>query len=135
MKFALLIYDTNTATPDPNPDPAVFAKVMEEYNAFTKGITDAGIYLGGEALQPNLTATTVRVRDGETMMTDGPFVETKEGLGGFYLLDCPSLDDALAWAAKCPGSWYGSVEVRPVVTWDEYEADEIEHKPIGATTS
>jgi hypothetical protein len=132
MKYAILIYDENTANPDPNPDPAMWGQVMAEYNAFTKAMTDAGVYLGGEALQPNPTATTVRIRDGNTMTTDGPFAETKEGLGGFYLLDCRDLDEALAWAAKCPGSWYGSVEVRPVVTFEEYDPSEIEHKAIGA---
>ena len=116
MKYALLIYDENTASPSPEPpDPALWGQVMDEYNAFTKAITDAGVYRGGEALQPNPTATTVRVRDGKTLTTDGPFAETKEGLGGFYLLECADLDEALGWAAKCPGSWYGSVEVRPVM--------------------
>jgi hypothetical protein len=132
MKYAILIYDENTASPDPNPDPASFGKVMEEYNAFSKAITDAGVYVGGEALQPNPTATTVRVRDGAPMITDGPFIESKEGLGGFYILDCKDLDEALAWAGKCPGAWYGSVEVRPVVTFEEFDAADIEHRPVGA---
>jgi hypothetical protein len=132
VKYALLIYDENTANPSPEPpDPAVWGKVMDEYNAFTKAITDAGINLGGEALQPNPTATTVRVRDGRTMTTDGPFAETKEGLGGFYLLDVPDLDAALDWAAKCPGSWYGSVEVRPVVDFSQYAEGTIEHRAVG----
>jgi hypothetical protein len=121
LKYVLLIYDENTANPSPEPpDPAMWGQIMDEYNAFTKAITDAGIHHGGEALQPNPTATTVRVRDGRTLTTDGPFAETKEGLGGFYLIDAPDLDAALAWAAKCPGSWYGSVEVRPVVDFSEY---------------
>lgn len=119
MKYALLIYDENTASPSPEPpDPALWGQVMDEYNAFTKAIADAGVYRGGEALQPNPTATTVRVRDGKTLTTDGPFAETKEGLGGFYLLECADLDEALGWAAKCPGSWYGTVEVRPVVDFE-----------------
>jgi hypothetical protein len=133
VKYAILIYDENTATPNPNPDPALMGKVMNEYNAFTKAINDAGINLGGEALQPNPTATTVRVRAGEAITTDGPFVESKEGLGGFYILDCKDLDEALGWAAKCPGAWYGTVEVRPVMTFEEYEPADIEHKPVGAT--
>lgn len=116
MKYALLIYDENTASPSPEPpDPEVWGKVMDEWNAFTRALTEAGINLGGEALQPNPAATTVRVRDGRTLTTDGPFAETKEGLGGFYLIECRDLDEALAWAAKCPGAWYGSVEVRPVI--------------------
>jgi hypothetical protein len=134
VKYAILIYDENTANPDPTPpDPAVWGQVMAEYNAFTKAITDAGVNLGGEALQPNPTATSVRVRDGRTVTTDGPFAETKEGLGGFYVLECKDLDEALAWAAKCPGSWYGTVEVRPVVDFSEYDQADIEHKAVGAS--
>lgn len=132
MKYAILIYDENSVNPDPDPDPAVWGQVMAEYNAFTKAISDAGINLGGEALQPVPTATTVRVQDGKTLTTDGPFAETKEGLGGFYILDCKDLDEALAWAAKCPGSWYGKVEVRPVVTWEGEPEGTIEHKAVGA---
>jgi hypothetical protein len=134
VRYAILIYDENTANPSPEPpDPAVIGQVMDEYNAFTKAITDAGVYLGGEALQPHPTATTVRVRDGKTLTTDGPFAETKEGLGGFYVLDCRDLDEALSWAAKCPGAWYGSVEVRPVVDFSQdFDPSQIEHKPIGS---
>jgi hypothetical protein len=116
VQYILLIYDEETAHPSPEPpDPAVWGQVMDEYNAFTKDLRDAGVYRAGEALQPNPTATTVRIRDGKTLMTDGPFAETKEGLGGFYLLECENLDETLAWAAKCPGARYGSIEVRPIV--------------------
>jgi hypothetical protein len=132
VKYAILIYDENTVNPDPNPDPAVWGQVMAEYNAFTMAINEAGINHGGEALQPVQTATTVQVRDGKTLTTDGPFAETKEGLGGFYILDCKDLDDALVWAAKCPGSWYGRVEVRPLITFEEYDQADIEHKAVGA---
>lgn len=133
MKYAILIYDENTASPSQEPpDPAVMGQIMAEYNAFTKEITDAGVNLGGEALQPNPTATSVRVRDGNTVTTDGPFAETKEGLGGFYLIEASDLDEALAWAAKCPGSWYGTVEVRPVMSFEKYEEGSIEHKAVGA---
>ena len=132
MKYAILIYDENTVNPDVDPDPAQWGQAMAEYNAFTKAINDAGINLGGEALQQASTATTVQVKDGRTLTTDGPFAETKEGLGGFYILDCKDLDEALAWAAKCPGAWYGKVEVRPVMSFDEYDAEEIEHKAVGA---
>jgi len=132
VKYAILIYDENTVNPDVDPDPAQWGQVMAEYNAFTKEINDAGVNHGGEALQPNATATSVRIRDGHTVTTDGPFAETKEGLGGFYILDCKDLDDALAWAAKCPGSWYGTVEVRPIATFEEYDQADIEHKAVGA---
>lgn len=98
MRFALLIYDENTANPSSEPpDPAVWGNVMNEYNAYTQAMRDAGVYAGGEALEPNPTATTVRIRDGQTATTDGPFAETKEGLGGFYLVDCANLDEALDW--------------------------------------
>ena len=131
MKYAILIYDENTANPSPEPpDPAMMGKIMAEYNAFSKELNDAGVNLGGEALQPNPTATTIRVRDGKTVTTDGPFAETKEGLGGFYLIEAKDLDEALAWGAKCPGSWYGTVEVRPVMDFEGLEnADQ--HKAVG----
>jgi hypothetical protein len=133
VKYAILIYDENTANPDPGPpDPEVWGQVMAEYNAFSQALADAGVNLGGEALQPNPTATTVRVRDGRTVTTDGPFAETKEGLGGFYVIDCRDLDEALAWAAKCPGSWYGSVEVRPVVNFSEYDTASAEQSAVTA---
>lgn len=132
MKYAILIYDENTVNPDPNPDPAAWGQVMAQYNEFTKAINEAGINHGGEALQPVQTATTIPVRDGRTITTDGPFAETKEGLGGFYILDCKDLDDALAWAARCPGSWHGRVEVRPLMTFEEYDQADIEHKAVGA---
>lgn len=132
MKYALLIYDENTASPSPEPpDPAVWGKVMEDYNGFTRDLNEAGVNRGGEALQPNPTATTVRVRDGRTLTTDGPFAETKEGLGGFYLIDVADLDEALAWAARCPGSWYGTVEVRPVIDF-EVTAETDQHRAVGA---
>jgi len=75
--------------------------------------------VAGDALQPTSTATSVRVRDGETLTTDGPFAETKEVLGGYYLIDVETLDEALEWAAKIPGAGHGTIEVRPVVT--DYE--------------
>lgn len=121
MKYVLLIYDENTANPAPEPpDPMVLAHVTDEYNAYTAELDRAGVRLAGEALQPNPTATSVRVRDGQTVTTDGPFAETKEGLGGFYLIEAPDLDAALAWAAKCPGAKYGTMEVRPVLDFSQY---------------
>ena len=84
------------------------------YMAFTQEVQDTGILLAGEGLYPTPTATTVRVRDGERSVTDGPFAETKEQLGGFYLLDCKDLDEAIGYAAKIPGAQSGCIEVRPV---------------------
>ena len=91
--------------------------------AFTKDIVDRGIHKGGEALQQIATATTVRVREGETLTTDGPFAETKEQLGGFYLLECADLDEAIAWAKKVPLSG-GGIEVRPVMDYTQYGYEE-----------
>lgn len=122
MKYAILIYDESTADPDATAvDPEALGQVMAEYDAYTRALTDAGIHQGGEPLQSHATATTVRIRDGKTLTTDGPFAETKEGLGGFYLIDVKDLDEALEWAARCPGARYGSIEVRPVVDFSQYE--------------
>jgi hypothetical protein len=88
---------------------------MAEYWAYTNEISQAGVRQFGEALLPTTTATTVRVRDGKTLTTDGPFAETKEQLGGFYLIDCKDLDEAIHWAAKIPGARGGSIEVRPIM--------------------
>ena len=85
---------------------------------YTEELTKSGLLSRGEALQPHQTATTVRVRAGETLLTDGPFAETKEVLGGFYLVEVPDVDAALEWAAKMPNIHYGSVEVRPVVSFE-----------------
>jgi hypothetical protein len=123
VKYAILIFDEETAHPSPNPpDPAEWGQVMEEYNAYTQMLRDNGLYLGGEALEPNPSATTVRIRDGKTLTTDGPFAETKEALGGFYLVEARDLDHALQLAAACPGAKWGSIEVRPVVDFSNVDA-------------
>jgi hypothetical protein len=111
MRYLLLIYSEE---PTGAPDPAEAEKVMNEYWAYSDAISKAGASPGGEALQDSRTATTVRVKDGERVVTDGPFAETREVLGGFYLIDVPNLDAAIDWAAKCPGARVGSVEVRPI---------------------
>jgi hypothetical protein len=89
--------------------------VYNAYNAFTNEIRESGTYITGEALQPTATATTVRVRNGQTLTTDGPYAETKEQLGGFYMVECADLDEAIAWAAKIPGAKEGAIEVRPIM--------------------
>ena len=120
MQYALLIYGEEGDLAEITPEDQ--QKMMDEYWAFDKEITDAGIKRGGEALNFTPTATTVRVRNGETLTTDGPFAETKEALGGFYLVDVADLDEAIAVSAKLPGSWYGSVEIRPVMVFDAPDA-------------
>ena len=102
---------------DVMPTPDAAAAMLPAYEKFGKAVADAGVLRGGNALQPSGTATTVRVRNGETLTTDGPYAETKEQLGGYYLLECEHLDEALRWAAQIPGASDGSVEVRPIRTF------------------
>ena len=114
MKYLCTIYgDESQMT---NATPEQMNEMLAAYGAFGEEAGD--VILGGEGLQPTSTATTVRVRDGERMLTDGPFAETKEQLGGFYLLECNSLDEAIEWASKIPGAASGSVEVRPVMNYE-----------------
>ena len=117
MKYALLIYYDSTI----ESTEAEQAEVFEAYNKFTNDINERGINLGGEALHGADSATTVRVREGDVLTTDGPFAETKEVLAGFYLIESPDLDAAIKVAADLPGSWTGSVEVRPVWDWESGE--------------
>src|SRR4051812_34948876 len=112
MRYLMLIYTPETTMA---PAPAEGRKMMEAYATFTQEVRDNGMLQGGEALQPTTTATTVKVRNGERMITDGPFAETREQLGGFYLLNCKDLDEALDYAAKIPGAQLGSIEVRPIM--------------------
>jgi hypothetical protein len=112
MQYLVLIYSEEPTAP---PDQAQIGQVMAEYNAYSQMLRDRGAFVGGEALQPTSTATTVRVRDGQTMTTDGPFAETKEALGGYYLIEAKDLDEALKLGGACPGAKYGSIEVRPIV--------------------
>jgi hypothetical protein len=99
-------------------DAAARKNVMAEYGAFTQSIIQSGHFKAGDGLQPTATATTVRVREGKTLTTDGPFAETREQLGGYYLVEARDLDTALAIAARIPGATTGSIEVRPVMIYD-----------------
>jgi hypothetical protein len=111
MRYALLIY---TAEPTEQTPSDAMADEFARYNAFTEHLRARGAYEAGEALDSTSTATTVRVRDGRTLTTDGPFAETKEALGGFYLLEAADLDEAIAYAAMIPGARHGAIEVRPI---------------------
>ena len=113
MQYLLLIYAPELPDQSEIP-PEVFQKQLEEYDALTREARGRGLMLAGEALQPTETATSVRVRDGNTLVTDGPFAETKEALGGFYLMECRDLDEAIEMAAKIPGAREGTIEVRPI---------------------
>lgn len=116
MKYALLIYEDEST--QPAPDSPEGMEIFQRYFSFTEDINDEGINEGGEALYPVAAATTVRVRGGELSVTDGPFAETKESLGGFYLIDVEDLDKAVEVAARIPGAETGSVEIRPVVLFE-----------------
>ena len=117
MQYMLLIYGSGDSWEELTPEQQ--RDIGAAYFAFTEELREAGKMVAGDALQPTTTATSVRVRDGETLTTDGPFAETKEVLGGYYLIDVDTLDEALEWAAKIPGAAHGTIEVRPIVT--DYE--------------
>src|SRR5688572_9365095 len=112
MQYLLLIYDDETKWA--SMSEAESGKFFGEYMEFTEGVKKSGKYVAGDALQPTSTATTVRVRDGKTVTTDGPFAETREQLGGYYLVNAENLDDAIAIAARIPSAKIGSIEVRPI---------------------
>lgn len=119
-RYAALIYGPAEAESAGTPED--WAQMMNEYNDFGATAGAAGVIGAGEALQATATATTLHVKGGkggELVTTDGPFAETKEVLGGFYLLDCADLDDAIRWASQIPGAWHGRVEVRPVVDFSQ----------------
>ena len=114
MKYLALIYGDETRW-DALP-PAERDAVLQRYMALAEEGTAAGVVVGGDELAPTRTATTVRIRDGETLVTDGPYAETKEALGGYFLFECASMDEALEWAARIPAAEHGAVEVRAVHT-------------------
>jgi hypothetical protein len=119
MKYTLILAADPAKAPAPgSPEEGRF---FQAFFAFNQEIEDKGVYLGGEPLQDRSTATTIRVVDGQPTATDGPFAETKEQIGGFYLLECADLDEALAWAAKVPTAalGYGAVEVRPCIDYTQ----------------
>jgi len=112
MQYLLIIYT----------DPSVFVQMqpaqqqqaLAAYQAFTEALKEARVYVGSNRLRPAADATTVKVANGKSQVVDGPFIDSKEQLGGYYLIDVANLDAALSWAARCPGAGHGSVEVRPV---------------------
>jgi hypothetical protein len=115
MQYLLLIYQNEAELAA--SDPAAMQAMMAEYGSFTQSIIQAGNFKAGDALQATSTATTVRVRGGKTMTTDGPFAETREQLGGYYLIDAKDLDEATGIAARIPAARTGSVEVRPIFVY------------------
>ena len=114
MRYALLICNDESARSALSPEEE--AARMAGYDAFASEMGARGVLQGGERLRPTTDATTVRVSNGETLVSDGPFAETKEQMGGFYLIDCKDLDEAIEIAAKIPAAAFGTIEVRPI--WD-----------------
>ena len=114
-RYVALIYGEENGWARRTPEEG--QQMMKEYGEYTEAVRSAGVFDAGDGLQPTTTATTVRVRDGQVSTTDGPFAETKEQLGGFYVLTCRDLDEAIEWAAKIPGARQGSIEVRPVIDY------------------
>ena len=130
MRYMLNIYGDESGWDAATPDE--IQAVMAAYEAFGREARDKGAYVAGDGLQPSATATLVRVRDGNRQLQDGPFAETKEQLGGFYLLECKDLDEAIEWASKIPGAHTGTIEVRPVM---DYDAVGAEHAPTAETAT
>jgi hypothetical protein len=126
VQYMLLIYNCER----PGPADQGFAEALAAVNAFADECRRRGALVGGAPLQPESTATTLSVRDGRTLITDGPFVETHEHLGGYYVLDCPSLDEALELAALCPMAAVGSIEVRPLAG-----VPGLDHRPVDLATT
>ena len=112
MQYVLLIAGDEVA--ESQISPADMGQIIAAYTAYSNAMVEAGVMVSGSRLQPSKTATTVRIEDGKHRVLDGPYAETKEQLGGFFIIDVPDLDAALSWAARCPGANYGSIEVRPV---------------------
>jgi hypothetical protein len=115
MQYMLLIYGNESEHAKMAPEP--MKEMLDAYFAYTDALEQAGVLIAGDALTETHTATTVRVRD-DVVITDGPFAETTEQLGGYYLIDVDDLDQALEWARKCPGAKYGSIEVRAVMNYE-----------------
>ncbi|MSQ72515.1 MAG: YciI family protein [Betaproteobacteria bacterium] len=115
MQYLLLIYQNEAAVQAATKEhKEQTGQMFAAYGAYTEALKQAGVLNGGNALQPSASATMVRVANGKTAVLNGPYAETKEQLGGYYLIDVPDLDAALAWAARCPGASTGAMEVRPV---------------------
>jgi hypothetical protein len=112
MQYLLMIHSDEKAMSQVSQEQG--AAVLGAYNAYTGAMKEAGVYIGGQRLHPSPTGTVVRVKDGKTSVLNGPYAEVKEQLGGYYLIDAPDLDGAIAWAARCPGAATGAIEVRPI---------------------
>ena len=112
MQYLLMIYGEEAAMQNRSQED--IGRVVGAFMAYTEAVKSAGVLVGSNRLRPTNTATTVRLADGKTQVLNGPYAETREQLGGYYLIDVPDLDAALSWAARCPGAQHGVLEVRPI---------------------
>jgi len=112
MQYLLMLYSNETAWP--KMTKAEQQQGVAAYQAYTEALKNAGVYKGSNRLQPTAAATTVHLADGKPQVLDGPYIDSKEQLGGYYLIEVPDLDAAISWAARCPGASHGTVEVRPI---------------------
>ena len=112
MKYLLMIYVNEAGMQSATKEQV--DEQMRAYAAYTDALVTSGVMVGGERLRPSQTATTVRARNGKTEVLDGPYADTKEQLGGYYMIDVPDMDAALSWSARCPGASTGTMEIRPV---------------------
>ena len=112
MKYMLLIYGDEAAMKTASQETV--GQMIAAYGAYTEAMKKAGVHVGSNRLRPTSSGTTVRVANGKTQVLDGPYAETKEQLAGYYMIEVPDLDDALSWAARCPGASHGTIEVRPL---------------------
>jgi hypothetical protein len=112
MKYLLLIYSNEAQAIAASKEQVT--QMSSAYGAYTEAMKKAGVLVGGERLRPTTDATTVRVQGGKSQVLNGPYAETKEQLGGYYMIEAPDLDAALSWAARCPGAAHGTIEVRPI---------------------
>jgi hypothetical protein len=118
MQYLLMIYGNEAGMQAASKEQT--GQVLAAYTAYTEALQKAGVMRAAERLRPTAQATSVRVKDGKTNVLDGPYADTKEQLGGFYLIDVPDLDAALSWAARCPGASMGTMEVRPIWPMADY---------------
>lgn len=116
MKYMFLLYHNETNNADATPEQ--MQEVLAAYGQYNASLDEAGITWSGYGLHATSAATTVQNNNGQTLTTHGPFAETKEHLGGYYVVDVPNLDDAIAWAAQCPMAHFGKVEIRPIMDYD-----------------
>ena len=124
MRYMLLIVGDESQFADWSEED--MAVRMQRWSDYSKALVDAGAFVSGEGLQSSATATVLRVQDGERLLTDGPFAETKEQIGGFYVIECKDLDEAIDWAAKLPSAERGGVtEIRPVMAYEGYEDPQV----------